>query len=244
MFILVGTIIYLYVEEKYFRLKLEKKTAELKKATAKKKLKKSKCPTHFADHNNECRYNVYMKKFTCQFNPKHLANSGYFYNSPDICCNNRCAELNKILKVVLEERKKKPKDTNKVWCQTDGGINCREYQSKNGGCPNDALSGQAQPAFSTKAECRKFGKITHCYDLKREDCFNHSTCVWQDDEKSASGGKCVFGTPSGPYHATTDVSVGYINGPPTAIAGNTNPFFSVSSLQREAEKKEAEKKKA
>ena len=233
VFVLFGALFYFYVEERYFKIKLIKKSEELKKATDKKKRAESKCPAHFANHNNESRYNIHTKKFTCQFNPKHLANSGYFYNSPDICCNNRSAELNKILALVLKtENTKNKTGSKKVWCQLDNGVNCKEYNSPNGNCPTDKLTNQSMPSFANKSDCMSFNKQTVCNGLSRESCFNRSTCVWIDDDNSVSGGKCTFGTGNGPYDATKNVSVGYINGPPTAVAGNTNPFFMVSSFMK------------
>lgn len=230
--VLFGMVVYYYVEERYFKIKLNKKTVELKKAKEKKKEEGLKCPAHFANHSNECRYNIHMKRFTCQFNPKHLSNSGYFYNSPDICCNNRCKELNKILDVVLEKRNSVPKGTQKVWCPTDGDVHCRSFNSRDGTCPADALSNQSVPAFGSKDACVSYSQKTVCHGRGREDCFNTSNCVWMDADNSVKGGKCVFGTPSGPYNATKDASVGYINGSVTAVAGNTNPYFMVSTFKK------------
>ena len=244
IFILIGTVVYLYVEDRYIKLKLVEKSDELRKITAKRREKRSRCPAHFADRNNECRYNIHMKQFTCQFNPKHLANSGYFYNSPDICCNNRCAELNKILKLVIEEDTQEKKGGElggtKVWCQRNNGVNCKEFNSPDSTCPTDALNNQAVPAFKTEAECNSFGKMTICNDRGRESCFNQSNCIWVDNDNSVDNGKCVYGTPSGPYYARTDASVGYIDGPATAVAGNTNPYFMVSTFEKKKDREGGE----
>lgn len=229
----MGAVFYFYIEDRYFKLKLIKKSDELKEIKEKKIKEETKCPAHFAGHNNECRYNVHTKRFTCQFNPKHLKNSGYFYNSPDVCCNNRCEELNKILDVVIENRDKPPEGTQKVWCQINSGMTCKVYNSPDGNCPNDAMTNQSMPSFGSKNECEGFGKRTVCLDRDRENCLGSSGCVWlNDDDDNVNGGKCVVGTPSGPYYTRTNASVGYINGPPTAKAGNTNPFFMVSSFMK------------
>lgn len=232
-FVLLGIVFYLFVQSKYYKLKLKINKSKLRKAKEKKKTDSEKCPSYFSQHDNMCRYNKHLTKFTCQFNPKHLVNSGFYYNSPDICCHNRCDELNKILDAVLErekEDKRKKDDSSGVWCQTDNGVNCKFFKSSNGKCPNDKLNSQEVPAFKNKDDCEIFGKQVVCKDLTQTKCYESSNCVWTispGDDK----GKCLPGTGDGPYNATLNANVGYINGKPTAVAGNTNPFFMVSTLQ-------------
>ena len=236
-FVLIGITFYLFVQTKYFKLKLNINKAKLRKAKEKKKEDSGKCPSYFPQHDNMCRYNKHQTKFTCQFNPKHLVNSGFYYNSPDICCHDRCNELNKILDTVLEREKEDKKikgDMDGVWCQTDSGVNCRFFKSGNGLCPADKLNGQSMPAFKTQGDCEVFGKQVVCKDLTKSKCYSSSNCVWtvppgDDDDK----GKCLPGTGDGPYNATLNASVGYIDGKPTAVAGNTNPYFMVSTFQKQ-----------
>ena len=245
LLVLLGFSFYMFVQARYDQIVLTKTKAEIAEAKEKKIKEQSQCPSYFADNDNECRYNKNSKKFTCQFNPKSMKDSGFFYNSPDVCCNNRCSELNKILDIVLQDGgggdggnggdggdgDGGDGGVQQVWCQQNNDTSCKLYNSPDGACPTDNLTGQTVPAFKSESECISFNKETVCKALDREKCLGTSNCVWSVPDGDAANASCVFGTGSGSYNATINNSVGYINGETTAIAGNTNPYFMVSTLE-------------
>ncbi len=238
--VLVGTIFYLFIETKYYQIKLEKDNKLLKEKKKHNNQDNKKCPKYFTQYHNKCLYNQYEKQFTCQFNPKYRID-GIFYNSPDICCNNRCSELTKILNEVLEKDNDRSKiegsgiTRKQVWCSRNSNSKCVDHHSIDGNCPNDNLTNQVSPAFQDEKMCLEFNQKTLYRDLDKEDCLKASNHVWVEADVATDGvgkekGRCMYGTGDGPYNATLNASTGYIergngNKNPTAIAGQSDPYI-------------------
>lgn len=242
--LLIGVGFYFYIEYKYYELKLDKSKQKLrnivdakirKKNTHNEEIDSDKyCPPYYQDKYNETRYNPQMKKFTCQFNPNNFDGSGFYFNSPDGCCNNRPKELNKILDLVLENiaKENKGNDVNgvkshNVWCLTERGTKCAEFIDK---CPDDVgkLSNLPNLPFKTEEQCYNANKVMKCVGRENSDCKKVTGCVWVNNkDKGGDFEGCVPGSGSGPYNLLTNSSVGYIHGNPTAVAGNSNPFVGI-----------------
>lgn len=238
--LLIGICLYFYIQYKYYELQLKNNKNKLNKIInghdGDDGGDDKYCPTYYKDRYNETRYNPDMKKFTCQFNPNHLEDSGFYYNSPDGCCNNRPKELNKILELVIDNARnsqfddgnEKDKLNRNVWCLSEQGTKCTEFIGK---CPNDnaTLSNIPNLPMPTEADCYKFNSILKCSGLDENECVGKTGCVYVNNkDKGGNTVGCVAGSGSGPYKTLSNSSVGYIHGDPTATAGNSNPFVGIS----------------
>jgi hypothetical protein len=162
--------------------------------------KNKKCDNNFFDKNSFCQLNVNKNKCECKFQKDDVKSA---FNSPQICCNEKCNEIPPSECIENDEFKPLP-----YYCNIGG--KCKKYEGvivsshiSANNCGTEPLNNQLLLPYSTKEECEKTIDICDKYNnpentenQNREQCLKNTACGFCKNEFGK--GKCISGNPSGP----------------------------------------------